>query len=269
MASKDGTLYWALNAGGFQRDVVVVAADPSRDLRDPRAWRMSKPAGHPPTPWGLVPGGPPPVADCGAPKPAAGDACPSPQGPTCDSDWWLEPNVVVVAGRVRVILRAQIDDQRSAGLAFVCDLDEASMELRFTEIAATPGGQCKCFLVRDDVSGLFWMLSNLPADSRETVLDWKSVRDGRRFFGHGGNDRRFLMLSYSLDGLNWFPAGCVARAALLRQSFMYPSAAIDGDDLVLIARTSIDGWNQHNADRVTFHRVRQFRTFAMDLRAGA
>jgi hypothetical protein len=50
---------------------------------------------------------------------------------------------------------------------------------------------------------------------------------------------------------------------------MYPSAVIDGDDIALIARTSQSGRNQHDADLCTFHRIRNFRTLAMDLRPGA
>jgi hypothetical protein len=46
---------------------------------------------------------------------------------------------------------------------------------------------------------------------------------------------------------------------------MYPAAGVDGDDLVLISRTSVHGRDQHDADLVTFHRVRGFRALAMDL----
>ncbi len=82
----------------------------------------------------------------------------------------------------------------------------------------------------------------------------------------GGNDRRFLMLFYGIDGLNWFPAGCVARAGRLSQSFMYPSHIIDGNDLLVIARSSIAGQNRHDTDCATLHRVRNFRRLAMNLR---
>ena len=41
---------------------------------------------------------------------------------------------------------------------------------------------------------------------------------------------------------------------------------IDGDDLLLLVRTSENGPNQHDADLMTFHRVRSFRSHARDLR---
>jgi len=73
------------------------------------------------------------------------------------------------------------------------------------------------------------------------------------------------MLWYACDALNWFPAGCIAIAEKLTQSFMYPSIVIDGDDLAIISRTSLHAIDQHDADLVTFHRVCDFRSLAMDI----
>jgi hypothetical protein len=73
------------------------------------------------------------------------------------------------------------------------------------------------------------------------------------------------MLQYSADGLNWFPAGCIAQAAKLSQSFMYARPVIDHDDLAIIARSSVNAPNQHDADDCTFHRVHDFRRLALDL----
>lgn len=73
------------------------------------------------------------------------------------------------------------------------------------------------------------------------------------------------MLQYSADGLNWFPAGCVAQAARLSQSFMYARPVIDGNDLAIVARSSLHAPNQHDADTCTFHRVRNFRSLALNL----
>ena len=69
------------------------------------------------------------------------------------------------------------------------------------------------------------------------------------YWGGPGNERRWLFLHYSIDCLNWFPAGCVARwPDSVHRSFMYPSAVIDGDDLVILSRTSRDAEDQHDAD---------------------
>jgi hypothetical protein len=50
---------------------------------------------------------------------------------------------------------------------------------------------------------------------------------------------------------------------------MYPSAVVDGDDLIVMSRTSRDSGDQHNADLVTIHRILGFRDLAMDLHAGS
>jgi hypothetical protein len=77
------------------------------------------------------------------------------------------------------------------------------------------------------------------------------------------------MLLYSLDGLNWFQAGCVAQAGKISQSFMYARPVIDGDDLAIISRSSINAPNQHDAGCATFHRVRDFRRLALKLEPDA
>ncbi len=109
------------------------------------------------------------------------------------------------------------------------------------------------------------MASNLATDSQ----DFQNNRERLIEIGyHGGpgNERRLLFLSYSLDVLNWFPAGCIAMWPSPLQAFMYPCVAVDGDDLVLISRTSKDAQNQHDADLVTFHRIQDFRSLALNLR---
>ena len=239
-----GRLLWAVHTRDYQGGVVVLAADPARDLLDPATWRMSSEAVRPTTPAALLPPG----------KDGKGD-------------WWLEPNVVVVRGKVRVILRTILGDYATSGLAAFCDLTDepGRFALDFTQLHPMACGQCKVYVVWDEPSGLFWMLGNLPADTQERVFDWRAVREGG-FLGGGGNDRRFLVLSYSVDAMSWFTAGVVARTQNLHQSYMYPSADIDGPDLVLVSRTSRNGRDQHDADTVTFHRVRDFRSLAMDLR---
>jgi hypothetical protein len=115
---------------------------------------------------------------------------------------------------------------------------------------------------------MYWMLSNLVTNSQD-LLGWGRRMRETGYSGGPGNERRWLFLHYSIDCLNWFPAGCVARwPDSVHRSFMYPSAVIDGDDLVVISRTSRDSQNQHDADLCTVHRVRDFRNLAMDLHGG-
>ena len=56
------------------------------------------------------------------------------------------------------------------------------------------------------------------------------------------------------------------RIIVAGEGLQYASPMVDGDDLLLLVRTSEGGPNQHDADIMTFHRVRDFRAHALDLR---
>jgi hypothetical protein len=255
MVIKDGTIYWPFNVtswSGPDAGVVVAAGDLSKDLLDPGAWRMSNIVLRPETPEGLT----------------------RRMMDYKENEWrnwkvdgWLEPNVVNVNGRLRVLSRFVIDGYATANVTGICDLQDDGEQLRlsFTQFYPLPGGQCKFFIRYDPDSKLFWMASNLPTDSQEMIHDWERIRTDRRFNAGPGNERRFLMLSYSADALNWFQAGCIAMSENPSRSFMYPSWDFDGNDIVLISRSSIHGHDQHDADAATFHRIRNFRDLALDL----
>ena len=112
------------------------------------------------------------------------------------------------------------------------------------------------------------MLSNLVTNSQD-LLGRANPVGQTAYRGSPANERRWLFLHYSIDCLNWFPAGCVARwPDNVRRSFMYPSAVIDGEDMVVLSRTSRDSDDEHDADLCTIHRIRNFRDLAMDLHKG-
>lgn len=251
-ALAHGRLYRAFDipAAGITEDGVagnsnvVVAGDLSRDLLDPGAWRISRPVNFP--------GIPPSLKRRQYPDKA---------------DRWLEPNVVCVRGQLRVLARVRIDYLSTAGMSAVCDVDDDGENLthRFVQFHPMPGGQCKFYIIHDEVSNLFWTPANLPTNSQDPT--WGEQVKARGFHQAPGNERRFLMLMYSLDALNWFQAGCIAMSTNPLQSFHYAGALIDGNDLLILSRTSRDAPNQHDSDLVTFHRVRDFRSLALNLHA--
>lgn len=73
------------------------------------------------------------------------------------------------------------------------------------------------------------------------------------------------MLMYSLDALNWFQAGCIVMTRNPLESYSSASVLVRGGDLLLLSRTSQGDKNQHDTNLVTLHRVKQFRTLALDL----
>ncbi len=219
---------------------VVIAGDLSRNLLDRSAWRMSDRLDYPGTPPLLTR------------VPAAGRR----------PDHWLESNLVGVKGEIRGFHRLRVPGgaaqglthQSTAGLAAVTDLADDGTTLRHTfgQFFPMPGAQNKFHIIRDEPSGLYWMAGNIPVDSLGGAP--------------GGDDRRILILMYSVDAHNWFQAGCVAMTRKPREAYNYASLLPEGDDLLLAVRTALGGrHSQAKSTHITFHRVRGFRSLALDL----
>ena len=254
-ARKNGKLYWALGQANTQgrynkrgSRLVGISGDLSRDLMDPSSWSFSNSVTYPGTPDALTR------------KLYSTDA------KNEEGDHWLEPNMVSEKDRLLLMARVRIDRYATSGVAAVCDLVDTgqSLELGFTQFYPAPGAQNNFFILNDEVANLFWMTSNLPTRTQD--LEFQKELSGNGFKGTPGNERRLLMLSYSLDALNWFPAGCLAMWPSPLQAFNYATLMIDGDDLLFACRTASQGINQHDNDLVTFHRLPQFRSCALDLK---
>lgn len=248
MVIKNDRLYWSVDdlSLGQKRGPRAVGGDLSQDPMNPAAWRISDPV----------------------PFPGVPEAFTNPKFASLPSQY-LEPNVIAVGNQLRVLATVKPNRQATAGICAVLDLvdDGAKLNLSFLQYHPMPGGHLKFNAFHDAPSGLFWATANLAVDDQRSAAFWGKSEDDKRFWSHGtgGNDRRFLMLLYSVDGLNWFQAGCIAQAAKLSQSFMYAAPVVDGDDLAIIARSSVNAPNQHDADFATFHRVKNFRKLALKL----
>jgi hypothetical protein len=250
MVQRDDKIYWATDdlSLGKNRGPRLIAGNLSSSPMDPAAWRISEPVAFPGVPTMMT----------------------LPEHDQLTSQY-LEPNVIEVAGKLRVLCAVKFKRQAVTGINGLLDAtdDGTSLGLKFSHYHAMPGGQLKFCIIRDEPSKMFWATANLAADSTDIFDWWKTVKE--KTDAHvstttaGGNDRRFLMLQYSVDGLNWFPAGCVAQAKKVSQSFMYARPVVDGDDLAIIARSNINGPNHHDADCATFHRVKNFRELALNL----
>jgi hypothetical protein len=255
MVIRDDRIYWAVDdlyGNTTKRSPRAIVGDLTKPM-NPKSWRMSNLISFPGLPSALQ-------------RP---NWIPTQNNISPGQDQWLEPNVVQVDGNLRMLATVKYQRQTSTNLCAVFDLvdDGSDLNLSFTQFHAMPGGHLKFAVVYDEQTKLFWATANLAVDSQETLGVWRVARQTRHFIGSGGNDRRFLMLFYSLDALNWFQAGCIAKAESVRQSFMYGRPMIAGDDLFVVSRTSsIEASDQHDADLATFHRVRNFRFLALNLR---
>ena len=243
---RGGQIYWCFATDYRYPNGVpttyCIAGDLSRDLTDPAAWRISNGVGDP---------GVPPCLTRG-------------EGKTK----WLEGNVVDVNGRLQVCWRYMIDGRSTVGIGAICGLVDDGSELRysFAQFYPLPGAQNHFHIVFDEASGLFWMTANLPTHSQDAALAERLKANPRYASNQPGMERRILALYCSFDALNWLPASYVIVWPLMRQASNYCGLLIDEDDLLVAARTSRNGRNQHDNDLTTFHRIRKFRDSASHLR---
>lgn len=248
VARLGATVYRAFETcppGNANWQSLVVAGDTTSDLLDPTAWRMSNHVAWPGTPASFKQGEHP-----------QGLFPPSPAN-SIPEDGWLEGNVIVVNDRLRNILRVRFQGEATAGICAVCDVDDDGRDLvsRFAQFYPMPGAQCKFHIRHDPESGCFWSATTLATDTFQPPEPlWE-----RGYKGSPGNERRVLALLFSLDGLNWCQAGFIAIAPSPMESFSYAYLLVTGDDLLVLARTSVGGKNQHDTNLITLHRIESFR----------
>tara|TARA_B100000029_G_scaffold188640_1_gene186255 strand:- start:62897 stop:64066 length:1170 start_codon:yes stop_codon:yes gene_type:complete len=226
---------------------LLIAGNLSEDLLNPQAWRMSNHVDFP-----------------GIPDVLSQRKYPESMEKKVPADSFLEGNVVLVDGEIRMIMRTIIDGHSTSSLASIGRItdDGNVLNYRFLQFYPMPGAQCKFQIVHDPISQLYWTTVTLATNS------WQKQEPLRQigYSGPPGNERRILVLMYSVDALNWFQAGCVAMSRNMMESFSYASQVISGKDLMVVARTSSGGKNQHDTNLVTLHRIKNFRDFALDLR---
>lgn len=128
----------------------------------------------------------------------------------------------------------------------VCNVKDLSgnLELSFSHFHPIPGAQNQFHMFYDEESGCHWMISNLPTRPRD--------------------ERRILALFYGLHPLCWIQAGIIARGPTDKYAFNYTAPLIDGEDLLIVSRSSDRHFHDNNM--ITFHRLKNFRSLAMDLK---
>jgi hypothetical protein len=165
----------------------------------------------------------------------------------------LEGNVVVDRdGVVRNILRSDRDD-----LAAVATVSANGAHLSIDpnfDRSPLPGSSKKVLIRWDEPSQLYWALSN-PAPPGMKGRETSKIRNT-------------LAVFTSPDLRVW-----TKRVVLLHHpdaeyhAFQYPDCVIEGEDLLVASRTAYDDGlggaaRAHDANYLTFHRVRGFRQLA-------
>jgi hypothetical protein len=171
---------------------------------------------------------------------------------------WLEGNAVVTPeGRIVDILRV---DYRPAGeKAAIIGISEDGKEATFDPAAGFvdfPGGAKKFTIRFDPVSKMYWTLSN-PVLPKHKDPDPGRVRNA-------------VALMRSADLRRWeIRCTVLYHPDVSRHGWQYLDWLFDGDDMIVASRTAYGQGaaaapRQHDANYLTFHRLKSFRTMTME-----
>ncbi len=171
---------------------------------------------------------------------------------------WLEGNFVVGPDdQLWEILRVSVQPGQQEQAAMI-HIDEDGKKLSFdpeSDFIDFPGGSKKFVIKYDDRSGQYWTLvNNIPAKYLRQYPD----RNPSRF-------RNVLTLRKSKDLIHWKDVKVILEHHdVLHHGFQYVDWLIEGDDIIFLSRTAFfDGennaHNNHDANFLTFHRIRDFR----------
>lgn len=178
----------------------------------------------------------------------------------------IEGNVVVGPdGKLYNLLRASSSETSSVACLARVEKNGSSYELQVaaSDFITMPGGGKKFVVIYDEVSGLYWSLTN-PADASEN-----------RTYKHNGIYssgitvdliRNRVSLYSSPDLKNWTlrKENVLYNSDPFFHGFQYIDFKIDGDDIIFVSRTAIPEERglpirQHDANMMTFHRIKNFR----------
>jgi len=178
--------------------------------------------------------------------------------PELKNPGWLEGNVVVTPeGELRNILR--FHSEPLVDKALVLRIEDEGRRQVFDPAGGfidIPGGMSKFTIRRDPVAGLYLSIVN-PNTNPKYV-----------------HQRNRLAISGSRDLRNWRviktlltdTSGLSPDESVRFTGFQYVDWHFDGDDIIYLVRMAWDGaHNFHDANRITFHRLRDFRTLLKDV----
>ena len=180
-----------------------------------------------------------------------------PQWLAGDFGGWLEGNAVVTpAGKIVDLLRCDVHTpQERVALVRISDDGKTASFDPDNNFVDFPGG-AKKFTVRfDSQSKLYWALANVVAEPDRSNLP--------------GTIRNTLALTCSPDLVHWK----ICREVLHHEQpdkfgFQYADWQFSGDDLVAVVRTAFSdaaggAHTYHDANYLTFHRLENFRRYAV------
>jgi hypothetical protein len=176
-----------------------------------------------------------------------------------DFGGWLEGNAVVAPdGKVVDVLRVAAPHlpEKAAIVHISADGRTASFDPA-TGFINFRGGATKFTIRHDPKEGGYWTLANIVAGQSGSSV----------FSMSPSSVRNTLALVYSSDLRKWEVRGIILHHPDVKHhAFQYVDWQFDGNDIIVASRTSYDdglggAHSFHDADYLTFHRIKNFRTF--------
>lgn len=210
---------------GFK--AAVISADEDADLLHASSWRMSNKLSYnkawTPKSWGPL-----------------------------DRPGWLEGNVIELSdGEIWNLLR--FNSSPLADKAAAVNVSDEGRSIAFDPVQGfihLPGGMSKFTIRRDPISGVYLTVSNNNTDPgcprQRNVLSLHSSED----LIHWRHNKTLLEDD----------SGLSHEDSVLLTGFQYADWQFDRQDIVCAVRTAYLGAHSfHDANRITFHRIRDFR----------
>lgn len=172
---------------------------------------------------------------------------------------WLEGNVVLTPEGKLVDMLRVATSEKGRDLAAIVEVNDQGTKVTFdpsTGFMDFTGGAKKFSVRYDKKSKRYWTLANLVKDE----------------FAHlsASSVRNTLVLKSSADLKNWTTHQILlSHPDVARHGFQYVDWQFDGRHILFLSRTAYDdefggARNFHDANYLTFHRIRNFRSLAKE-----
>lgn len=166
----------------------------------------------------------------------------------------LEGNIVLTPeGKLVNILRVATSE-KGRELAAIVDISEDGKNVSFnpeTGFMDFVGGAVKFSIRFDERSGRYWTITNMVTDEY-SHMDAAKVRNK-------------LVLKSSTDLKNWqINKVLLYHPEVKKHGFQYIAWQFEDEDIIFLSRTAYDdkyggAHNYHDANYITFHRIKNFR----------
>ena len=180
-----------------------------------------------------------------------------------ENDWFYDKS----GKTFHLFMRSWTGLAWTGALAKVVENDDGTMTTMFENapsgkrmvfIHIPGGGQSKFHILYDEVTKTYWLLSN---QFRDNMVNFNQMREQDRH----GYERNRLVLHYSYNCFDWIFAGVVAAGKSFKESRSYASMQFDNDDLLILSRSGDEnGYNGHETNLITYHKVKNFRDLIDD-----